>query len=229
MTNTLRWQNLKVLLASTKREFENLQSQLQSDLKQLGDQVLGMSNAALGYHKVMKENRALHNMVQDLKGNIRVYCRIRPAFDAEAKTIVDFIGEDGSLVVIDPLKPWKDGRKIFEFNRVFGSSATQEDVFRDTKPLVRSVMDGYNVCIFAYGQTGSGKTYTMSGPGGDSTKEFGINQLALNDLFLLSDERKDIMSYKIHVQMVEIYNEQIRDLLADDPLLTKYPFIVIFP
>ncbi|XP_047259368.1 kinesin-like protein KIN-14L, partial [Capsicum annuum] len=89
------------------------------------------------------------------------------------------------------------------------------------KPLVRSVMDGYNVCIFAYGQTGSGKTYTMSGPGGDSTKEFGINQLALNDLFLLSDERKDIMSYKIHVQMVEIYNEQIRDLLADDPLLTK--------
>ncbi|PHT54517.1 Kinesin KP1 [Capsicum baccatum] len=163
--------NLKVLLASTKREFENLQSQLQSDLKQLGDQVLDMSNAALGYHKVMKENRTLHNMVQDLK----------------------------------------------------------EDVFRDTKPLVRSVMDGYNVCIFAYGQTGSGKTYTMSGPGGESTKEFGINQLALNDLFLLSDERKDIMSYKIHVQMVEIYNEQIRDLLADDPLLTKYPFIVIFP
>ncbi|KAM3287654.1 hypothetical protein P3S67_021084 [Capsicum chacoense] len=76
---------------------------------------------------------------------------------------------------------------------------------------------------------GTGKTYTMSGPGGESTKEFGINQLALNDLFLLSDERKDIMSYKIHVQMVEIYNEQIRDLLADDPLLTKYPFIVIFP
>ncbi|KAM3338399.1 hypothetical protein P3S68_030485 [Capsicum galapagoense] len=221
--------NLKVLLASTKREFENLQSQLQSDLKQLGDQVLDMSNAALGYHKVMKENRTLHNMVQDLKGNIRVYCRIRPGFDVEAKTVVDFIGEDGSLVVIVPLKPWKDGRKLFEFNRVFGSSATQEDVFRDTKPLVRSVMDGYNVCIFAYGQTRSGKTYTMSGPGGESTKEFGINQLALNALFLLSDERKDIMSYKIHVQMVEIYNEQIRDLLADDPLLTKYPFIVIFP
>lgn len=69
----------------------------------------------------------------------------------------------------------------------------------------------------------------QSGPGGESTEEFGINQLALNDLFLLADERKDIMSYKIHVQMVEIYNEQIRDLLADDPLLTKYPFIVIFP
>nr|XP_009758655.1 PREDICTED: kinesin KP1 isoform X2 [Nicotiana sylvestris] len=213
--------NLKVLLSSTKREFEDLQSQLQSDLKQLGDQVLEMSNAALGYHKVLKENRTLHNMVQDLKGNIRVYCRIRPAFSAEAKTAVDFIGEDGSLVVIDPLKSWKDGRKIFQFNRVFGPTATQEDVFRDTKPLVRSVMDGYNVCIFAYGQTGSGKTYTMSGPGGGSSNEFGINQLALNDLFLLSDERKDIMNYKIHVQMVEIYNEQIHDLLAKDASLTN--------
>lgn len=62
-------------------------------------------------------------------GNIRVYCRIRPAFDAEAKTVIDFIGEDGSLVVIDPLKPWQDGRKIFEFNRVFGSSATQGRYF----------------------------------------------------------------------------------------------------
>ncbi|PHT26960.1 Kinesin KP1 [Capsicum baccatum] len=134
--------NLKVLLASTKREFENLQSQLQSDLKQLGDQVLDMSNATLGYHKFMKENRTLHNMVQDLKGNIRVYCRIRPAFDAEAKTVVDFIGEDGSLVVIDPLKPWKYGRKIFEFHRVFGSSATQEDVFRDTNISLLAVWPG---------------------------------------------------------------------------------------
>lgn len=36
-----------------------------------------------------------------------------------------------------------------------------DEVFLDTQPLIRSVLDGYNVCIFAYGQTGSGKTYTM--------------------------------------------------------------------
>ncbi|CAH9068677.1 unnamed protein product [Cuscuta epithymum] len=205
--------NLKVLLSNAKRDLEDLQCQLQSDLKLLGDQVLVMSTAALGYQKVVKENRNLFNMVQDLKGSIRVYCRIRPA---EAKSVIDFIGEDGSLVVVDPLKPHKDGRKRFQFNRIFGPTATQEEVFTDTKPLIRSVMDGYNVCIFAYGQTGSGKTYTMSGPSIGPKKEFGINQLALNDLFQLSFQRRDIMKYDISVQMVEIYNEQIRDLLAED-------------
>lgn len=58
-------------------------------------------------------------------GNIRVYCRIRPIFNAEAKNVVDFIGEDGSLVIVDPLKPQRDGRKVFRFNRVFSPLATQ--------------------------------------------------------------------------------------------------------
>ncbi|XWS59100.1 hypothetical protein CRYUN_Cryun08bG0093000 [Craigia yunnanensis] len=152
---------LKDLLSTTKREFEDLQSQLQIDLKDLGSQVEEMSTAALQYHKVVEENRKLYNMVQDLKGNIRVFCRIRPAFCAGTRNVIDFIGEDGSLVILDPLKPQKDGRKVFQFNRVFGPSTTQDDVFNDTQPLIRSVMDGYNVCIIAYGQTGSGKTYTM--------------------------------------------------------------------
>ncbi|GMP86775.1 hypothetical protein CsSME_00039427 [Camellia sinensis var. sinensis] len=171
--------NLKELLSRTKREFKDLQSQLQSDLKHLGSQVQEMSTAALGYHKVVKENRNLYNMVQDLKGNIRVYCRIRPAFSAKARNVIDVIGEDGSLVVLDPLKTQKDGRKVFQFDHVFRQTATQDEIFKDTQPVIRSVMDGYNVCIFAYGQTGSGKTHTMCG----STRDQGINYLALSDLF----------------------------------------------
>ncbi|XVE61113.1 hypothetical protein DITRI_Ditri06bG0013700 [Diplodiscus trichospermus] len=216
---------LKDLLSTTKREFEDLQLQIQMDLKDLGSQVEEMSTAALQYHKVVEENRKLYNTVQDLKGNIRVFCRIRPAFCAGTRNVIDFIGKDGSLVISDSLKPHKDGRKVFQFNRVFGPSATQDDVFNDTQPLIRSVMDGYNVCIFAYGQTGSGKTYTMSGPSGGSTKDLGINYLALNDLFEISNQRKDIISYEIQVQMVEIYNEQIRDLLSEDSSSTKYPFL----
>nr|BAJ53207.1 JHL06B08.9 [Jatropha curcas] len=191
--------DLKALLTKTKNEFEDLQSHLQTDLRDLGCQVQEMSTAALGYHRVLKENRNLYNMVQDLK---------------------DFIGDDGSLVIVDPSKPKREGRKIFQFNRVFGPTANQVQVYKDTQPLIRSVMDGYNVCIFAYGQTGSGKTFTMSGPSGGSTKDMGINFLALNDLFQFSRKRKDVINYDIQVQMVEIYNEQleIRSCTGDNGL-----------
>ncbi|KAF6151080.1 hypothetical protein GIB67_042415, partial [Kingdonia uniflora] len=189
--------DLKALLTRTKMEFEALQNQLQTDLNHLGNKVQELSSDALGYHRVVRENRHLYNTVQDLKGNIRVYCRIRPACSTEAKIAIDSIGEDGSLVLIDPLNPHKDTRKVFHFNRVFSPTATQEEVFKDTQPLIRSVMDGYNICIFAYGQTGSGKTHTMSGPSGGSTKDKGINFLALNDLFRISCSRKNIMNYEI--------------------------------
>jgi kinesin family protein C2/C3 len=63
-------------------------------------------------------------------GNIRVYCRIRPAFRAESKNVVDFIGEDGSLFILDPSKTLKDGRKLFQFNRIFGPTAGQGRVLK---------------------------------------------------------------------------------------------------
>ncbi|KAI3893075.1 hypothetical protein MKW92_010033 [Papaver armeniacum] len=200
--------DLKKLLTSTKKEVEVLQVQFQSDLEQIGSQVQELASAALGYGRVVKENRDLYNMVQDLKGNIRVYCRVKPSFSSEAKTVIDFIGNDGSLMVVDPLKSQNDGRKGFQFNRVFGPSASQEEVYNDTQPLIRSVMDGYNVCIFAYGQTGSGKTHTMCGPSGSSATDMGVNYRSLNDLFNISYSRKDTMNYELRVQMVEIYNEQ---------------------
>ncbi|CAH2054229.1 unnamed protein product [Thlaspi arvense] len=185
---------LKTLFIKTKQDFKEFQVHLQRDLMELGNQMQEMSSAAQGYYKVVEENRKLYNMVQDLKGNIRVYCRVRPIFNGEMKGVIDYIGKDGCLFVVDPSKPLKDARKTFQFNQVFGPTATQGDVFRETQPLIRSVMDGYNVCIFAYGQTGSGKTYTMSGPPGRSATEMGINYLALSDLFLICDKRKDMMT-----------------------------------
>lgn len=59
-------------------------------------------------------------------------------------------------------------------------------------------------------------------------KDRGINYLALNYLFQLSNKRKDMINYDIHVQMVEIYNEQVRDLLAEDSSTTKYPSLLAF-
>ncbi|KAH8513426.1 hypothetical protein H0E87_006626 [Populus deltoides] len=183
----------------------------------LGVKLKGLVDAAANYHSVLAENRRLYNEVQDLKGNIRVYCRIRPILPGQSKkrTTVEYIGENGELVISNPSKQGKDSHKLFKFNKVFGPAATQEEVFLDTQPLIRSVLDGYNVCIFAYGQTGSGKTYTMSGPNITSQEDWGVNYRALHDLFQISQHRNSSISYEVGVQMVEIYNEQVRDLLSN--------------
>ncbi|AQK94893.1 kinesin-related protein3 [Zea mays] len=174
-------------------------------------------DAAENYHKVLTENQKLFNEVQELKGNIRVYCRVRPFLSGQDKksTTIDYMGENGELLISNPFKQGKDGHRMFKFNKVFTPFASQAEVFSDIQPLIRSVLDGFNVCIFAYGQTGSGKTYTMSGPT-TSKQDWGVNYRALNDLFDISLSRRNAFSYEVGVQMVEIYNEQVRDLLSND-------------
>lgn len=76
--------------------------------------------------------------------------------------------------------------------------------------MVISVLDGYNVCIFAYGQTGTGKTFTMEGTKGNR----GVNYRTLEELFKIVKERNETFTYDISVSVLEVYNEQIRDLLA---------------
>ncbi|KAJ0610172.1 putative minus-end-directed kinesin ATPase [Helianthus annuus] len=188
-----------------------MQKKFFEEIKNLGQHVLGLAHAASGYHRVLEENRKLYNQVQDLKGNIRVYCRVRPFLgrQSNATNTVDCI-EEGTISINTPPKYGK-GRRSFSFNKIFGPSATQEEVFEDTRPLIRSVLDGYNVCIFAYGQTGSGKTHTMSGPKDLTESNQGVNYRALGDLFLLAEQRKGTFQYDVSVQMIEIYNEQIRN------------------
>lgn len=79
--------------------------------------------------------------------------------------------------------------------------------------MVTSVLDGYNVCIFAYGQTGTGKTFTMEG----TEQNRGVNYRTLEELFKISEERKETFTYNITVSVLEVYNEQIRDLLGTSP------------
>ncbi|KAH7676974.1 Minus-end-directed kinesin ATPase protein [Dioscorea alata] len=208
---------LRSLLSMIKMEFVNMQTQLQNDLMLLGNYFQGLSAAASGYHQAVRENKLLYNSLQELRGNIRVFCRVRPSFNMEGKSSIDYTGNDGSLIVIDPSNP-QSTRKIFHFNKIFGPDATQDEVYKDTQTLIRSVMDGFNVCIFAYGQTGSGKTHTMCGPSSGLNKNFGVSYMALNDLFQISSAREDI-KYEIQVQMVEVYNEQVRDLLKDMPAI----------
>nr|XP_043619499.1 kinesin-like protein KIN-14I isoform X2 [Erigeron canadensis] len=206
---------LKQTISTTKAGMQFMQMKFHEEIQNLGLHIHGLASAASGYHRVLEENRKLYNQVQDLKGNIRVYCRVRPG-RLDSKSVVDNI-EEGTITIDAPAKYGK-GCRSFSFNKVFGPSATQAEVFADTRPLIRSVLDGYNVCIFAYGQTGSGKTHTMTGPKDLTENSRGVNYRALSDLFLLAEQRKDTLQYDVSVQMIEIYNEQVRDLLVTEGL-----------
>ncbi|KAL0348062.1 UNVERIFIED_CONTAM: Kinesin-like protein KIN-14I [Sesamum angustifolium] len=216
-------QRLKNMLYSAKEDMKMLQMKHQEEFNNLGKHMNTLAHAASGYKKVLEENRKLYNQVQDLKGNIRVYCRIRPFLPGQANRLNPVEDVDERTIEISATSKNGKGKKSFTFNKVFGPSAKQEEVFVDTQPLIRSVLDGYNVCIFAYGQTGSGKTHTMTGPKELTQESMGVNYRALNDLFLITEQRKDTISYDISVQMIEIYNEQVRDLLATDGGNKKYP------
>ncbi|XP_073116580.1 kinesin-like protein KIN-14M isoform X6 [Elaeis guineensis] len=159
-------QDLRTSSDSIKNAVINTQKRWSEEFTTFAQKLKVITDAIKNYHTLLAENKRLYNEVQELKGNIRVYCRIRPFLTGENQklTTIDYIGENGELVLVNPSKQGKDGRKMFKFNKVYGPAATQEEVFLDTQPLIRSVLDGYNVCIFAYGQTGSGKTYTMNCP-----------------------------------------------------------------
>ncbi|KAJ4839685.1 hypothetical protein Tsubulata_041115 [Turnera subulata] len=235
----------------TKREFRQAQAIWQDELTRLEYHINSLEVASSSYQNVLEENRQLYNQVQDLKGTIRVYCRVRPFLPGQSngQSTVDYIGENGNIMIVNPLKRGKEARKVFSFNKVFGTSVTQgtfssfdmeisysirnmiaEQIYDDTRPLIRSVLDGYNVCIFAYGQTGSGKTYTMSGPDLTAEDTWGVNYRALRDLFQISKTRADVIHYEVGVQMIEIYNEQVRDLLVSDEIHPASPLsIPVFP
>lgn len=126
----------------------------------VGKLLQALQEASEKYKKETKLRKELYNELQDLKGNIRVYVRVRPFLENEKKMCAVQC-QDDEVLVDDPLNKKNFS---FEFEKVFGWSSTQQEVFSEVKPLATSVLDGYNVCIFAYGQTGSGKTFTMEGP-----------------------------------------------------------------
>ncbi|KAL6012652.1 hypothetical protein ACLOJK_003141 [Asimina triloba] len=166
------------------------------------------------YAEELAKRKKLYNQVQEIKGNIRVFCRCRPLSKEEVSSgceaIVDFdAAKDGELGIL----AGGSMKKTFKFERVYTPKDDQAHVFADASPMVVSVLDGYNVCIFAYGQTGTGKTFTMEG----TEQNRGVNYRTLEELFKFSKEREAMFAYNISVSVLEVYNEQIRDLLATSP------------
>lgn len=149
---------LKSQITSQNQQFPVMAKQMTEKITQrIQKQTDAMAGVVENYKRELKERKRLFNLVQELKGNIRVLCRVRPISKSEinsgSKMICKFTNEEITLA------GEKGKMKTWEFDRVFDMNSTQDQLFSEVRPLVTSILDGYSVCIFAYGQTGSGKTH----------------------------------------------------------------------
>ena len=107
----------------------------------------------------------LRDEIQNYKGNYRVMIRTRPILPIDhCPTSSVTVSNEYQIKLTND----KDVSKSFTFDRVFGSTTSQEDVYMEVEPVIMSIFRGINACVLAYGQTGSGKTYTMIGEKGYS-------------------------------------------------------------
>jgi len=103
---------------------------------------------------------------------------------------------------------------LFEFDQVFDPNASQKEVYDvAARPIIDSVLEGFNGAIFAYGQTSSGKTYTMQGDDIDDVESQGIIPRMVRTVFNRIQSANENMEFSLKVSMCEIYNENIQDLL----------------
>ncbi|XP_058091957.1 kinesin-like protein KIN-14D [Magnolia sinica] len=193
-------------------------SEYEQQKKDLEDLRMQLADADFQIIEAEKLRKKLHNDILELKGNIRVFCRVRPLLPEDDcngteptvvsyPTSIEFLGRGIDFI--------QNGQKYpFTFDKVFNHEASQEEVFVEISQLVQSALDGYKVCIFAYGQTGSGKTYTMMGRPEDPEQK-GLIPRSLEQIFQTSQSLlSQGWSYKMQASMLEIYNETVRDLLS---------------
>ena len=154
--------------------------------------------------------------------NVKVVVRCRPKNKNETQhsVAVEVIEDIGQIQVSDP-KSNSSAPKKYTFDHVFGFNSKQVDLYNIVaRPIVDSVLEGYNGTIFAYGQTGTGKTFTMEGD--RSIPELkGIIPNSFAHIFGAIAEKckgqdSNNIQYVVYASFMEIYNEQIRDLLHND-------------
>ncbi|KAL5011393.1 hypothetical protein ScPMuIL_009944 [Solemya velum] len=152
--------------------------------------------------------------------NVRVYVRCRPLNEKEGdqgcKVVVKVDSVRGSLTVNNVNATHGEPPKTFTFDTVFGPDCKQLDLYNEAaRHIVNSVLEGYNGTIFAYGQTGTGKTFTMEGI--RSVPELrGVIPNSFAHIFGHIAKAEGDTRFLVRVSYLEIYNEEVRDLLGKD-------------
>uniref|UniRef100_A0A7M4EIM2 Kinesin family member 18A n=1 Tax=Crocodylus porosus TaxID=8502 RepID=A0A7M4EIM2_CROPO len=175
---------------------------------------------------------------EDVCNHVKVVVRVRPENEKEKdgkfSKVVHVV--DQHILVFDPKEEevsFFHGKKIlhrdinkrknkdlkFVFDAVFSENSSQIEVFEHTtKTVLDGFLNGYNCTVLAYGATGAGKTYTMLG----SPKDPGVMYLTLMELYNCMDQIKEDKLCTLAVSYLEVYNEQIRDLLVNSgPLAVR--------
>lgn len=201
---------------------------IQSNIEQLNNDLINQEQYV----------RYLENKSLELKGNIRVFCRIKPSLNEKdllfhIESSCEDLNENANqeLVIFKSknTSPKSQYQFInfknnfiykFQFDKIFMPDLKNETIFEELSYLVQSTLNGCNVCVFVYGQTGSGKTYTMC------ESENGIISLSSKKIFEVTEKLKDKgWNYSINGQIIEIYNETIIDLLSANDSNTKHEII----
>jgi len=151
------------------------------------------------------------------KATVQVAVRVRPQNKRESNTKDIISNTEHNVYIVDPDTSTK---KTFTYDFVYGVDSVQSDIYQDVGLCVlNNAYHGYNTCVFAYGQTGSGKSYTMMGL--DKNTD-GLIPKICQQLFERQSDHNGIPSntpitYKLEVSYVEIYSEEVRDLLSKTP------------
>lgn len=152
--------------------------------------------------------------------SVLCYVRLRP--ESEEVSAVNksiFLTDNKADISINNL------RNEFTFDKIFDAKCSQDYVFKVAAiPILNEALEGINGCIIAYGQTGAGKTYTMSGPSCDNYIERGMTLRSVGHLFetIRNITRTSQYSFSVSLSVVEIYNEQVTDLLRPEETVCSW-------
>ena len=174
-----------------------------------------------------------NNNVNNDEENITCYVRCRPLNSRELELNANCIeiSKDKKSILL------KNYEHNYTYDKIFTAETDQKTIFQEIGlPLVKKFLSGYNSTIFAYGQTGTGKTHTIIGPleslFDDKNENFGLIPNILNFLFEQKEEAKKIIKestkekvekadYNLSCSCIEIYNEQLIDLLNNNTQFEK--------
>ncbi|MQM09363.1 hypothetical protein Taro_042233 [Colocasia esculenta] len=159
---------------------------------------------------------------KDKEANVQVMVRCRPLSDEEQRLNVQhaiLCNEQRREVTVLQSVIGRQLDKAFTFDKVFGPRAQQRSIYEHAiSPIVHDVLEGFNCTVFAYGQTGTGKTYTMEGEirskSGELSADAGVTPRAVRQIFDTLEAQK--ADYSMKVTFLELYNEEIIDLLAPE-------------